>query len=147
LATSTGKSRCPSLVSGTSYAPGPGAPHAAAIYWRPRTSSSSWRLAVWWNEAHPDRLDAVVREAVSQVYEQGGAGLSVIVSQSSAALIDRLEAAGFFQAGKPRAMYLCAGARSAEPLPDLSGLSYLDTDLAYRFYEDPRLRRTEELVG
>jgi hypothetical protein len=135
--------RCPTLVSGTSYAPGRTAPDAAAVYWRPRSSNTFWRMAVWWNEEHPDRLDAVVREAISRVYEHGGAAVSVIASRSDAPLIGRLEAAGFVALGRPRAVYLCAGAQSTEPLPELRGLSYLDTDLGYRFYEDPQLRTTE----
>ena len=139
--------RCPTLISATSYAPGSAAPHAVAVYWRPRASTTFWRMAVWWNEEHPGRFDAVVREAISQVYERGGAALSVIVSRFDGPLISRLKAAGFVAWGNPRAVYLCAGARSTEPLPELSGLSYLDTDLAYRFYEHPHRRGTEESVG
>jgi hypothetical protein len=124
--------RSPVLVSATSYGPPRGSPRAVALYWSPRDSLGLWRLAVW---AEPDssaQLSAVLRTAVRHVYERGGIVLSTIVSRLETERIDLLHSAGFVSRGS-RALYYCAsGAQASAPF-ELSGLSYLDTDLAYRF--------------
>jgi hypothetical protein len=124
--------RSPVLVSATSYSPDRGAPRAAALYWRPRASSEFWRLALWAKPDSYDHLAAVLREAVSHVYESGGMAISAIVSRLETERLGFLKAAGFVAGGR-RALYHCSSSdRNSSPV-ELSGLSYLDTDLAYRF--------------
>ena len=124
--------RSPVLVSATSYSPDRGAPRAAALYWRPRTSAELWRLALWAAPDSHDHLAAVLREAVSHVYENGGMAISTIASRLETDRLGFLKAAGFV-AGSRRALYHCASSDRERPPVELSGLSYLDTDLAYRF--------------
>jgi hypothetical protein len=124
--------RSPVLLSATSYSPDQGSPRAAALYWRPRSSSHFWRLVLWAEPDSSDHLTAVLRAAVSHVYESGGMAISTIVSRLEIERLRFLKAAGFVARGR-RALYHCAGGDRASPPVELSGLSYLDTDLAYRF--------------
>jgi hypothetical protein len=124
--------RSPLLLSATSYSRGVGDPLAAALYWRPRAFSDFWRLALWWNKEHPERLSSVIDEAISRVYQDHGMGISVIVSHLDSDLIAILKAHGFRAGGIRRSLYLCTAAPT-EPLEELKGLSYLDVDTGYRF--------------
>jgi hypothetical protein len=125
--------RSPLLRSWTSYSPRAGEPRAAAVYWRPMSSAHFWRLAVWWHRGHPDHLQAVIKETIAQVYHEGGAALSAIVSRLDVETVRVLRSAGFLKLGRGRPLYICTGAQRSQAVKELRGLSYLDTDLAYRF--------------
>lgn len=125
--------RSPLLHCTTSCAPAAGTPRAAVLAWRPRASTDFWRIAAWWHPEYPEYLTAVIREAVSRVYEAGGWGISAIVSHRDAQLIGALKTSGFVGGGLRRPLFLCTS-KEAAPLDELRGLSYLDTDTAYRFY-------------
>ena len=124
--------RSPVLVSQTSFSPAQGEPRAAALYWRPQASVEFWRLVLWAGPDSVDHLGAVLGEAVSRVYEAGGLVLSTIVSRLDADRLALLRSAGFLPKAR-RALYQCMGGGSERPVSELSRLSYLDTDLAYRF--------------
>lgn len=124
--------RSPVLASQTSFSPAQGEPQAAALYWRPRTSPEFWRLAVWAAPDSGDHLKAALGEAVSRVYESGGLALSTIISRLDADRLAVLRSAGFIAKSR-RALYQCTASGSENPACELSRLSYLDTDLAYRF--------------
>jgi hypothetical protein len=124
--------RSPVLVAHTSLSPADGEPKAAAVYWRPRASADLWRMALWTAPGAAEPAAAVVREVVSRVYETGGMVLSTIVSRSDADQRALLRAAHFVARGT-RPLYQCVGSGGPPLGCDLGGLSYLDTDLAYRF--------------
>lgn len=124
--------RSPLIRCWTSYCLSAGAPGAAVVYWSPAASGDFWRLAVWYQRGRRDLLDAVLRQAVSQIYRQGGMAVSAIVSRLDTEVQAALRARGFLPLGRRRPLYVCAG-QDPNPVPELSGLSYLDSDLAYRF--------------
>jgi hypothetical protein len=124
--------RSPVLVSATSLSPDRGPPRAAALYWRRSSSSKLWRLALWSAADSSDHLTAVLREAISQIYDGGGMAISMIVSRLEVERLSLLKGAGFVAKGR-RDLYGCTSREGARSPVELSGLSYLDTDLAYRF--------------
>lgn len=124
--------RSPLICCWTSYCLSGGEARAAAVYWSPAGSSDFWRLAVWYESGHRDRLDAVLRQAVSEIYRRGGMAVSAIVSRLDTEVQSALRARGFLPFGRRRPLYVCTG-QDDTPVPELSGLSYLDSDLAYRF--------------
>jgi hypothetical protein len=124
--------RSPFLQCWTSYSPSGGEPSAAAVYWRPAHSSDFWRMAVWCRSGQPDRLEVVIREAVATIYSLGGMAVSSIVSRLDHDLQQPLRSAGFLRLGARRPLYICAG-KQGSAVQELQGLSYLATDLAYRF--------------
>jgi hypothetical protein len=124
--------RAPMLVSETSYSPTDAEPRAAAVYWTAPGAHGSWRLALWARAGAAEHLAMVLREATSRVYERGGAEISTIVSRVHVDRLAHLRATGFTVEGS-RTLYECASADSGDAGGELSGLSYLDTDLAYRF--------------
>jgi len=124
--------RAPMLVAETSASPADGEPHAAAVYWTARGARARWRLACWARPGADDHLARVLGEATSRVYERGGAEISTIVSRLDTDRLAALRAAGFSVEGS-RPLYECADGDGGEPPGELSRLSYLDTDLAYRF--------------
>jgi hypothetical protein len=123
--------RSPLLRCWTSYCLSAGEPKAAAVYWSPAASGDFWRLAVWYRRGSGDLLDAVLRQAVSQIYRQGGMAVAAIVSRLDTEVQAALRARGFLPLGRRRPLYVCAEQHNS--VPELSGLSYLDSDLAYRF--------------
>jgi hypothetical protein len=124
--------RAPMLVSETSYSPADAEPCAAAVYWTARGARGSWRLALWARPGATGDLAMVVREATARVYERGGAEISTIASRADADHLAFLRRAGFTVEGS-RTLYECADGDRGEAGAPLSCLSYLDTDLAYRF--------------
>jgi hypothetical protein len=58
--------------------------------------------------------------------------VSAIVSRLDTEVQAALRARGFIPLGRRRPLYVCAG-QDEKPVLELSGLSYLDSDLAYRF--------------
>jgi hypothetical protein len=124
--------RSPLIRCWTCYAPGVGAPAAAALYWRAESSTDFWRIALWYQAGSDAALEATLRTAVAEVYNQGGMALSAIVSRIDTDSRAALRRIGFVPLGPRRPLYICAG-REGAPTPELSGLSYLATDLGYRF--------------
>lgn len=125
--------RSPLLQSYTSYSPSKGEPLAAALYWRQRASSDFWRLAVWCRKDGSKHLASAIRTAVAEIYQQKGVVVSALLSRLDIEARAVFHSAGFLAAGRRRPLYLCSGQESDGEVPELRGLSYLDTDLAYRF--------------
>jgi hypothetical protein len=124
--------RSPLIRCWTSYCMSAGEPKAAAVYWSPATSGDLWRLAVWYQPGSAGLLDPVLRTAVSQIYRQGGMAVSAIVSRLDTEVQSALRGSGFLPLGRRRPLYVCT-AQDENAVPELSGLSFLDSDLAYRF--------------
>lgn len=125
--------RCPAVVSWTCIAPGEAGSRAAALFWRPVDSSNLWRTAVWMEAGGQESLRAVLREVVRRIYGEGGVAVSAIVSRLDHDLIQILREIGFVRIGAPRPLFVCTPGRNRGSLDEPGRLSYLDTDLAYRF--------------
>jgi hypothetical protein len=124
--------RSPLTRCWTSFSASPGVPRAAAVYWRSVASGDLWRMVLWCSGANLDHLGPVIRAAAAEVFRQGGMAISTIVSRLDLDAQRILRSAGFIALGPRRPLYVCAG-RDTDPVRELGGLSYLDTDLAYRF--------------
>ena len=122
--------RCPELVSGTCLARDGASVRAAAVFWRPLNSTHTWRLALWTKPDSGPCLEAVLSESLNTIYRQRGMIASVLVSRLDVDVITALRAQGFRLDGR-RPLHLFHSEPPA--FYALQQLSYLDTDLAYRF--------------
>ena len=62
-----------------------------------------------------------------------GVAISTLVSHLQTDLIEVLQANGYWKQPRPLPMYLVGERKQSLPFHDMTGLSYLCTDLAYRF--------------
>ena len=108
---------------------GPGEPRAAAICWSKRSASSDWRVALWSHATGQEAID-VLDGVVAHAHARGGERLSVLSAQADAERIRWFEDYGFLAEGSTRSLYVTGNAGMGPE--SLVGLSFLDTDLAYR---------------
>ena len=126
--------RCPTIAIRTSYITGLSGIEAAAVFWRSAHTGDFWKVALW---ADPLRrrqlLGDLLHEVRWQVYAEGGLAISTLVSHLQTDVIEHLHADGYWR--QPRCLPLYLLSQSKQPLPflDMTGLSYVCTDLAYRF--------------
>ena len=122
--------RSPLARCWTSYTPSTGEPRAAAVYWRPAASGDAWRIAMWYKQGEREYVEAVLREAIAEIYRLGGMAASTIVSRLDGEAQAILRSAGFLVSKRRRPLYICAS-RPEASVGELHGLSYLDSDLSY----------------
>ena len=121
--------RCPAVECATIWTTDP-AGASAAVIWR-ALKGRQWRIAVWSSLGAPTHAQSVLGEAVRQVRLQGGFGLSAVVAEGDGPGQQLFEGAGFRRT--PLAFPLYVLGTAAAPVTRLGRLSYLDSDLAYRF--------------
>ena len=124
--------RCPAVDAGSCYAPEVGAPDAAALFWRQTGDGRLWRLALWLAEGAYAQGQAVLAEVLRQVARQKGHSVSAVVSCIDGPVTQVIRGAGFRSTGRILPFYVLGKDRSVA-VPGPSTVSYLDTDLAYRF--------------
>jgi hypothetical protein len=133
---------CPILASETCYLGTDSVPHAAALVWRHRVSPGFWSMALWSRKGADSEADLLLTRVIRHVYERRGFLLSMVVSRLETDVIDLLRAKQFRPAPRRRPLHIItAGKAKGEPVPELSPLSFLDTDFAYRFSEPLDLSR------
>ncbi len=123
---------CPMIVSFSCIVPAYERLRAAVLFWRHVESSEIWRLALFPQRGSLDELEVALDHAIHYIYKQGGAVISVLLSRLQTDTIQLLRAKGFIAAKRRLPLYLI----SRDPKPqegELGALSFLDTDLAYRF--------------
>ena len=125
--------RCPSIAIRTSYITGLSGIEAAAVFWRSTQASDFWKVALWADPTRRQLLSDLLHEVRWQVYEAGGLAISTLVSHLETDLIDHLQAAGYWRQPRPLPLYLLSQRKQPLPFGDMTGLSYVCTDLAYRF--------------
>lgn len=125
--------RCPSIAIRTSYITGLSGIEAAAVFWRSAQASDFWKVALWADPTRRQLLSDLLHEVRWQVYEAGGLAISTLVSHLETDLIDHLQAAGYWRQPRPLPLYLLSQRKQPLPFGDMTGLSYVCTDLAYRF--------------
>jgi hypothetical protein len=124
---------CPFLFSETCTVTDGSTPRAAALIWREKASPDFWRFAVWSREGAEKELEALLSSVIRRVYDYKGFLLSFVVSRLDQSLIGLLRRMKFLAAPRRRPLHIIANKKTAETLPELWPLSYLDTDYAYRF--------------
>jgi len=127
---------CPILTSETCYLAERSIPRAAALVWRHKVSPGFWGMVLWSHRGAEKDADILLSHVVQHVYERYGFLLSVVISRLETGLIDLLKRKQFRSARRRRPLHIIASGKArGEPVPELSPLSFLDTDFAYRFSE------------
>jgi Acetyltransferase (GNAT) domain len=123
---------CPTLTSETCFLHGESA-CAAALIWRQKSSFDFWRMAIWTSTGAEKELDVLLSNVIRRVFELNGFLLSVLVSRLDTPIIEALRRRRFVAGPRRRPLYILSSTKSGEKIPELRGLSFLDTDLAHRF--------------
>ena len=103
---------------------------AAGVCWSRAAAPADWRAALWGVADDVSQSEDVLRAAIAHVSARGAHRLSIMVSRLDTDRLALLESLGFMQEGSDRALYITSAA--ADLARPLAGLSFLDTDLAYR---------------
>jgi len=124
--------RCP-VVSCYSCLPAGRHAGAAVVLWTPRSGGGFWRMAPVSGGASPDDLQAALALAIRHVYDSRGLRLSVLISHRDETLRRLVETNGFAAASERRMMNVLTRPALAKPAEELTAVSFLDSDIAYRF--------------
>ena len=122
--------RCPAVESATVWATDTAAATGAVI-WR-AVRGFRWRIALWTLARSAAHAGAVLAEAVRQVRARGGHALSVLIAAADVDGQELFHSAGFRRGRLAVPLYVLGSRRGPGP-EGLTRLSYLDSDLAYRF--------------
>ena len=125
--------RCPTIAIRTSFITGLSGIEAAAVFWRSAQAADFWKVALWADPMRRNLLSDLLHEVRWQVYREGGVAVSTLVSHLQTDLIEHLHAAGYWRQPRPLPLYLLSQRKQPLPFLDMTGLSYVCTDLAYRF--------------
>lgn len=125
--------RCPSIATRTCYIRGLSGVDAAAVLWRNSQAADFWKVTLWAAPMRHALLADLLHEVRWQVFQEGGVAISTLVSHLQTDLIEQLQASGYWRQPRPLPMYLVGERKQSLPFHDMTGLSYLCTDLAYRF--------------
>jgi hypothetical protein len=123
--------RCPVLSCYTCLAPGRD-PDAAILLWTSRTDGGNWRMAPIFREQALPALQAALALAIRHVHEARGLRLSLLVSHRDERLRRLIEDNGFLLARERRMMNVLTRAELVESADELTTVSFLDSDMAYR---------------
>jgi hypothetical protein len=104
---------------------------AGALAWHAKSDRRSWRVALWTKSESHEETRNVLDAVIDFVSRQGGHRVSTIASRLDRERLASLRAAGFIESGQPRSLFAIASEHAVHDEP--GGLSFLDTDLAYRF--------------
>ena len=123
--------RCPEIETWTVLAGTNGPPGAAAALWRRRaTPNPEWRVVLWQLPGDNAAARAVLDAAARRARAEGGNMLAAMVSFNDTERRDAFASSGFSPRRGNHPLYISA--RSADqPCLPISGLSLLDTDMAY----------------
>ena len=122
--------RCPAVESATVWDADTAAATGAVI-WR-AVHGFRWRIVLWTLAGSAAHAGAVLAEAVRQVRARGGHALSVLIAARDDAGQELFQTAGFRRSKLGVPLYVLGSRRGPGP-EGLTRLSYLDSDLAYRF--------------
>ena len=125
--------RCPTISVRTCYVPGLSGLDAAAVFWRSVEAADFWKVALWTAPLRTNLIADLLAEVQRQVYAAGGLAISTLASHLQTDLIEQLQGAGYWRQPRPLPLYLLEQRQQPLPFGDMTGLSYVCTDLAYRF--------------
>jgi hypothetical protein len=106
---------------------------AAAVLWRAIKSTDYWRVAVWHQDGAQDELAAVLAQALGQIYDEGGIGVAMIASRLDTDLTALASRYHFVPARMRWPLSVFTERSTSQSVDELTGLSFLDEDLSYRF--------------
>src|SRR6266478_4854789 len=92
-----------------------------------------WRLAFCGATDDLEEISALVRAACAFVYRQRGIALFAIASHLEDGLIQLLAQQGFLRRRERLPFHVMRGRKPGLPPDEFAALSFLDTDMAYRF--------------
>jgi hypothetical protein len=124
---------CPLLQSETCYISRDRKLRAAALIWRLKTSTDFWRVALWSREGAQKEADILLSRVIRHIYESKGFLASIVVSRLDSSTIGLLRSKRFLASPTLRPLHIIDSKKTGKPVPELWPLSFLDTDLAYRF--------------
>jgi hypothetical protein len=87
-------------------------------------------MALWGPNAD-DQTAAVLEAAINHACDQGSKRLSILTSRFEESRVRLLHDRGFVASAESRPLYMTVS--QPESSFELTGLSFLDSDLAYRF--------------
>lgn len=122
--------RCPSVTSGTCYVERTGVVSAGAVFWRVHGDKGYWRMALWARRDALRDAKAVISAVTHHAFVNGANMLSVMASRLDLSLLKTFRSNGFILR-QHRPVYILRSTSLVEA-EELSGLSFLDTDVAYR---------------
>lgn len=125
--------RCPELVCESCGGAQDGTNSAGALLWREKKAKEFWRMALWVRPGSAGAARELIRGTARHVYEQGGFALSMVVSRLDTELIQTLKDLHFVAAGRRRPLHILTAKKNDPDVQELRGLSFVDTDYAYRF--------------
>jgi hypothetical protein len=127
--------RCPAITCWSCWIASESPLRTAALVWRSSSSSEFWRLVFCGDTSDLEKLRLLVAAAVSFVYRQGAIAIFTVTSQEEKGLLRLFLQRGFIR-HRSLAFYIMRGRSSALPGDEFTRLSFLDSDLAYRFEQD-----------
>jgi hypothetical protein len=119
---------CPGVHAHSVFVPS-GRVSAGAVSWSRDAAPADWRFALWACDCG-DEVSQILDALLDHVLARGAQRISVLVSRQDRERLAFFEQRGFAREGSPRPLYI-TGAIEGTAL-ELAGLSFLDTDLAYR---------------
>jgi hypothetical protein len=125
--------RCPAIACWSCYSSSGSPLQTAAVIWKSRSSKGFWRLAFCGATDDLEEISVLVRAASAFVYGQRGIALFAIASHLEGDLIRLLAQRGFLRRRERLPFHVMRGRQSGLPTDEFAALSFLDTDMAYRF--------------
>ena len=127
--------RCPAITCWSCWISSEFPPRTAATIWRSRSSKRFWRFVLCGETRDSQRIKEFIAAIISFVHRQGCVALFAMVSHLESDLIKVFGRHGFLRHGK-LPLYGMRGHDSELPMDEFCALSFLDSDLAYRFEQD-----------
>jgi hypothetical protein len=125
--------RCPAITCWSCYNSSESPSRTGALIWKSRSSKGFWRLAFCGPTDDLEQVSVLVRAIASFVYEQRGIALFAIASHLESDLIRVLGQRGFLRRRNRLPFHVMRGRKPDLPTDEFAALSFLDTDMAYRF--------------
>jgi hypothetical protein len=121
--------RCPGVHAASVFVPS-ASMSMGAVCWSRDAAPADWRFALWGPDDDNDAMAQVVDALLDHAAARGAQRVSVLASRLDTERLALLEQRGFVSDGSRRPLYVTGDV--AGSAPELAGLSFLDTDLAYR---------------
>jgi hypothetical protein len=124
--------RCPAITSWSCWISSESPLRTAALVWRSRSSQALWRFVFCGETDDLDKLKILITAIVSFTHNQRCIALFTIASHLDHDLVRLLGGRGFLRHGK-LPFYVMRGRNTELPTDEFSALTFLDSDLSYRF--------------